>query len=211
MEITRLEHACTVVAVGDDRLVIDPGNFTRSLADLRGVVAVVITHEHADHWTDEQLTTLRVANPGVRILGPEGVVLAAAAHPIEHVDAGDVVEAGPFRLEFFGREHAVIHSSIPIVDNVGVLVNDLYYYGGDSYTQPGRPVEVLAAPCGAPWLKIGDAMDYVLAVAPRRAFAVHDAPLSAFGLGMHRARLRWATEQGGGEFIELEPGDALTI
>lgn len=211
MELTRLQHACMVLEHDGERLVIDPGGLTPVLEELDGVVAIVLTHEHADHWTDEQLSALRASNPAVRILGPSGVVAAASAHPVEVVQAGDVVGIGGFRLEFFGEHHAVIHASIPIVDNVGVLVNDALYYGGDSYTLPGRPVPVLAAPCGAPWLKIGEAMDYVLAVAPQRAFAVHDAPLSAFGIGMHRDRLRWATEQGGGEFLALEAGETLTF
>ena len=200
-----------VLELDGQRLVIDPGSITRILDSLQSVVAVVITHEHADHWTAAQLAAITASNPAVRIVGPSGVVAAASAFAIEAVHAGDVVQTGAFRLEFFGEHHAVIHSSIPVVDNVGVLVNDTFYYGGDSYTAPGRPVDVLAAPCGAPWLKIGDAMDYVLEVAPRRAFAVHDAPLSAFGIGMHRERLRWATEQGAGEFVVLEAGDTLSV
>jgi len=193
-----------------DRLVIDPGGWTRSLAELSNVVAVVITHEHADHWTDAQLTQIRDANPGVRFFGPDGVAIAVQGHPIERVRHGDVVEVGAFRLELFGEKHAVIHESLPIVDNVGVLVNDAVYYPGDSYTLPERPVELLAVPTGAPWLKIGDVMDFVMAVAPRRAFPVHDAPLSEIGLSMAHAREQWATEQGGGEFVVLTPGESTT-
>jgi L-ascorbate metabolism protein UlaG (beta-lactamase superfamily) len=211
MELTRFEHACMVLEDDGRRLVIDPGSLTRPLDEVRGVVAIVVTHEHADHWTDAQLSTLLANNPGARVLGPSGVAAVASAQPVETVAAGDVVTIEPFTLEFFGEHHAVIHASIPVVDNVGVLVNDALYYGGDAYTVPGRPVDVLAAPCGAPWLKIGEAMDYVLEVAPRRAFAVHDAPLSEFGIGMHRARLQWATEQGGGEFVALEAGETLTV
>ena len=69
-------------------------------------------------------------------------------------------------------------------------------------------VELLAAPLGAPWLKVGDAMDFVLAVAPRRAFGTHDMTLSVIGRDMHRARLKWAVEQGGGDFLALDPGDS---
>ena len=64
---------------------------------------------------------------------------------------------------------------------------------------------------GAPWLKIGDAMDFVLAVKPKRAFAVHEMTLSVAGKGMGNDRLRWATEQGGGEYTPLEPGESLDI
>jgi hypothetical protein len=102
-----------------------------------------------------------------------------------------VVDAEPFRLEFFGGKHAVIHESIPVIDNVGVLVNDEFYYPGDSY----------AVPRG----------DFVLAVAPRQAFGTHDMTLSRIGKDMGRARLRWAVEQDGGELLLLEPGESADI
>lgn len=75
----------------------------------------------------------------------------------------------------------------------------------------GIEVGLLAAPVGAPWLKIGEAIDYVLAVKPRRAFGTHDMTLSRVGLAMHRDRLKWATEQNGGEFLELEPGQSADL
>ena len=120
-------------------------------------------------------------------------------------------EVEPFTLRFFGETHNVIHSSIPVIDNVGVLVDDEFFYGGDSYTEPGVEVELMAAPVGAPWLKIGEAMDYVLAVKPRRAFPVHDMTLSVAGKKMQADRLAWATEQGGGEFHVLEPGESIDL
>jgi hypothetical protein len=71
-------------------------------------------------------------------------------------------------MTFHGGRHSVIHSSIPVIDNVGVLVNDAFYYPGDSYAVP-EGVDVARRPIGAPWLKIGEAIDFVLAVKPRRA------------------------------------------
>jgi L-ascorbate metabolism protein UlaG (beta-lactamase superfamily) len=210
VRITKYEHATLQVGVGDDTLVIDPGSFL-SHPDFTDVVAVVITHEHADHWTTEQVRRILDKNPGARVIGPQGVADAATELPVEVVAAGDVVEAGPFTLQFFGGRHAVIHESIPVIDNVGVLVNDELYYAGDSYTLPEVEVGTLAAPVGAPWLKIGEAMDYVLAVKPKRAFYVHDMTLSVAGKQMGAARLAWATEQGGGSFTELQPGETLDV
>ena len=93
-----------------------------------------------------------------------------------------------------------------------MLVNDEFYYPGDSYAVPkGVDVKLLAAPLGAPWLKIGEAMDFVLAVAPRQAFGTHDMALSVIGRTQHRARLRWAAEKNGGEFLALEPGDGTDL
>jgi hypothetical protein len=106
----------------------------------------------------------------------------------------------------------VLHGSIPVVDNVGVLINGSVYYGGDSYTVPGGvEVDVLAAPIGAPWLKISEAMDYVLAVKPRRSFPIHEMTLSKAGKTMSGDRIKWATEQNGGEYFALEPGDSLDV
>lgn len=212
MRITKYEHATLQLGVGDEFLVIDPGVFLTH-PDFTSVVAVVITHEHSDHWTAEQLRRILEKSPDAKIYGPQGVVAAAEDFEgeIEVVAPGDVVEAGSFTFEFFGGQHAVIHESIPVIDNVGVLVNGELYYAGDSYAVPDVEVGTLAAPIGAPWLKIGEAMDYVLAVKPARAFYVHDMTLSVAGKQMAAARLAWATEQGGGTFTELQPGETLDI
>jgi len=193
-------------------LVVDPGVFTPALVGLNDVVAIVITHEHADHWTAEHLTRIIEGNPGLKILAPSGVAAAAEHFDITVVHPGDSVEIGPFTLSFFGGKHAVIHESLPIVDNLGVLINDTLYHPGDSFFVPeGVEVNTLAAPMGAPWLKIGDAIDFILTVAPQRAFGIHEMTLSTAGQGMSNDRLRWATEQGGGEYFALEPGESMEL
>lgn len=211
MKLTKYEHSCLVLDKDGSTLVIDPGVFTTPLTDLDHVVGIVITHEHPDHWTPEQLKRILDRSPDARILGPAGVVAAAIGFGAETVAAGDAVDVGPFRLEFFGSDHAVIHASIPIVDNVGVLVDGSLYYGGDSYTEPGVPVSVLAAPVGAPWLKIGEAMDYVAAIAPTRAFPVHEMVLSQIGKDMGGQRLQTVVEAGGGSFVTLQSGESLDL
>ena len=96
MKLTKYEHACLILEKAGSTLVIDPGSFTMPLADLDNVVGIVITHEHADHWTPEQLARLLDRNPEARILGPAGVAAAATEATVEVVAAGDEVEVGPF-------------------------------------------------------------------------------------------------------------------
>jgi L-ascorbate metabolism protein UlaG (beta-lactamase superfamily) len=215
MRVTKYDHAMLVIDEAGASLVIDPGSFTDHLPDVSRATAVVITHEHADHWTPEHLRAIREVAGDIPIFGPQGVADAAADFDVTVVAPGDTRTAGPFTLRFFGGRHAVIHSTIPVVDNVGVLVNETLYYPGDSYAVPelesGGTVAVLAAPVGAPWLKISDAMDFVLAVAPSRAFSTHEQTLSAAGLSMGRARLAWSVEQGGGSFAALDAGDSLDV
>jgi L-ascorbate metabolism protein UlaG (beta-lactamase superfamily) len=211
MRITKYEHACFVVEVGNKKLVVDPGMFTTPLPDSTGVVGIVITHEHGDHWTPEHLHRIATDSPDVRIFGPAGVAAAATESTIEVVKGGDKVEVGPFTLEFFGEKHAEIHSSIPIVDNVGVLINDQLYYGGDSFTQGPSGVDLLAVPASAPWLKIGEVMDYVAAAKPKRSFPTHEMINSVAGNNMANDRIRSVTEAGGGEHFALTPGDSIEI
>lgn len=216
MIITKREHACLVVESGGSALVIDPGSFTEPFA-VSNLAAIVVTHEHADHVTREHLDRLLSAarasvDPGrVELFAPAGV---AAAHPDYHwhiVNDGDDCNAGPFTLAFSGGRHATIHRSIPIVDNIGVFVNETLYYPGDSYTVPTVSVDVLAVPASAPWLKIGDVMDYLDAVRPRRAFPTHDCVNSAAGNAMANARITAVVESHGGSVTVLQPGESLDL
>ncbi|WP_165067192.1 MBL fold metallo-hydrolase [Marisediminicola senii] len=217
MKVTKREHSCLVIQQASDVLIIDPGSFTTPLGDARGVVAIVITHEHPDHWTPEQLRRILDMNPDARIIGPAGVVAAAEAAAagefgITTVAPGDTLEVGAFTLRFFGGTHAEIHRSIPLIDNVGVMVNDELYYAGDSFFIPeGVSVPTLAVPAGAPWLKISEVIDYVDAVKPKRSFPMHEMVLSVAGKTMANQRIQAATEQNGGEFYPIEPGQSLDL
>ncbi len=212
MKLTKLEHAALILENAGQKLIIDPGSFTTALTDTARTAAVVITHEHPDHVTAAQLDRIRDMNPEVWIFAPAGVAAALPEHPFTVVSAGDTVEVGPFTLRFFGGSHAVIHESIPVIDNLGVLVNDELYYGGDSFTIPDDvAVGTLAVPAGAPWLKISEVIDYVLAVAPRRSFPTHEMGLSRAGKDLANSRIQAATEQNDGEFFALEPGDSLDL
>ncbi len=211
MRITKYEHACFTVSIGDKKLIVDPGSFTVPLPDENHVVAVVVTHEHADHWTPEHLARIKSNSPDAKFFGPAGVAAAATDFDFAVVKGGQKVEVEPFTLEFFGEKHAQIHSSIPLVDNVGVLINDSVYYPGDSFTQGPEGVDLLAVPASAPWLKIGEVMDYVAEAKPKRSFATHDMINSVIGNGMAAQRITAVTQQGGGEFVALSPGESIEL
>ena len=212
MQLTKLEHAALILEEAGHRLYIDPGAFTTAITDGTNAVAVVITHEHADHWTPEQLNRIISKSPEVKIYGPSGVVAAAKDFDIIEVKPGDTVNADPFTLRFFGGVHAEIHSSIPLVDNVGVIVNDTLYYPGDSFAVPeGETIDTLAVPAGAPWMKVAEAMDYIALLKPKRAFPTHEMVLSQAGKNLSNARFADMTVAAGGEYFPLEPGETLQL
>jgi L-ascorbate metabolism protein UlaG (beta-lactamase superfamily) len=210
MIVTKREHACLVVEHDGATLVIDPGSFTAPF-DAPNLVAIVVTHEHGDHVTAEHLDRLLAASPAAQLIAPAGVAAAVPGYAWQIVSAGDARTLGPFSLDFSGGQHEVIHRSIRVIDNLGVSVNGTLYYPGDSYTVPPQPVETLAVPASAPWLRIGDVMDYLDAVKPRRAFPTHECVNSDAGNQMANARIRSVVEQHGGEFVPLTAGESLAL
>ena len=123
---------------------------------------------------------------------------------------GDKVDIGPFRLRFFGGKHALIHVSLPLIDNLGVLINDTVYYPGDSFTLPNTPVDVLALPVGAPWLKLSETMDFLAAIKPLLAFPTHDAVLSDIGKALPDNLLPAIAEKVGAEYKRID-GLSITV
>lgn len=215
MRITKHIHACLELLEGGQRIVVDPGSYTEPMGATKDVLAVVITHNHDDHCSERQLSALAATNPGLQVFATDEVRARLAASlpdlPVTAVHHGDFYKVGGFTLEFFGDMHQEIHRSIPLIQNCGVMINDRLYYPGDSYTQPDRPVELLACPTSAPWLKIGDVMDFVAAAKPKRTFPTHNVHLSEIGHELNNGRVKLVTEQGGGTFEYLQPGDSTEV
>ena len=174
MQITRYGHSCLLVEAGDARLLLDPGTFSSGFEDLRGLTAVLVTHQHPDHLDLPRLGPLLEANPDARLHVDEDSVAQLDGLPHTVVRAGDRLDLGA-RVDVVGSRHAVIHADLPVVANVGYLVAERFFTPGDALTVPEADIEVLGVPVAAPWLKVGEAVDYLRAVAPGSAFPVHDA------------------------------------
>jgi len=209
MQLTKYEHACFTVEKDDQLLVIDPGEWSSDFISPSNVVAIVITHDHGDHFDHERLEAIIDENPDAIIVGPETVTSQIEVFQTKTVQSGDSLDIGPFHLEFFGGKHAIIHSSIAVAANVGVLINDLLYYPGDSFTLPGRSVDTLALPVAAPWLKISEAMDFLAQIRPRLAFPTHDAVLSQIGKELVDGRLSATAQEQDTTYQRL--AEAVTI
>src|SRR2546423_6013049 len=185
MRLVKYSHSC-VRLEGDGVLVIDPGGFSETVA-LDGVDAVLITHEHPDLLNLDALTEKRAGRPEVRIFTHAEVLpkLGDLASVTTTVDTGEEFTAAGFAVRAYGGRHAVIHPDIPTVANLGYLVDGSVYHPGDSFDVPAdATVETLFVPVSAPWLKMAESVEFVRAVKPRRAFALHDSLLNDAGLGL---------------------------
>jgi L-ascorbate metabolism protein UlaG (beta-lactamase superfamily) len=211
MKVTKQGHACLIFEEKGKKLVLDPGSYSQPLEGLSDVVAVVITHAHDDHCFEAQLERLLASNPDLVIFGPPEVRTRLTNYNVTAVYHGDYYPVGPFTIEFMGDLHAQIHHSIPVIENRAVLINDRVYYPGDSFTLPDREVDLLAVPTSAPWLKIGEVMDFVSAIKHKNSIATHNALLSDFGHALNNGRVKALTEAQGGEFTYLLEGESIEI
>lgn len=211
MKLTKHAHSC--VRLDDDgyALVIDPGELGTDPAVFDGAHAVLITHEHADHVDVALLQQQAAADPQLRIYAPPSVttqaegLLAERVHPVE---PGQHFTVGPYDVRTFGGQHALIHPQIPLVANVGYLVNESLYHPGDSLIVPPVPVETLLVPIHAPWSKVGEIIDFVIGVRAERVHQIHDGALNETGLAMAAGHVGRFTSIYGGTFTPLRPGES---
>ncbi|MGN9839065.1 MBL fold metallo-hydrolase [Nonomuraea sp. H19] len=209
MELTKYDHACVRVEKNGKVLVIDPGTFTRAPV-LDGADAVLITHEHFDHVDVEKL---KAASPGLEIWTCEGVAAGLTEVPgkVQVVRHGDDFETAGFHVKAFGEWHAKNHPDVPIVQNVGFLLDDELFYPGDALTVPDVEVPTLLVPTGAPWLKLMEMVEYLRTIRPARAFSTHDGLYSEVGLGLVDNWLKMESDKQGADIRRLKVGESATL
>ncbi|MFJ3309596.1 MBL fold metallo-hydrolase [Streptomyces sp. NPDC086549] len=198
MRITKYTHACVRLEHGGRVLVIDPGVWSESAA-LTGADAVLVTHEHADH-----IDVVRLAGLGVPVYAP-----AEANVPwleVVGVSSGTKFIAADFRVRAVGGRHAFIYDGQPDCANLGYIIDEAIYHPGDSLHVPEQPIETLLVPAQGSWMKTAEAIDFVKAVKPQRAFAIHDAQINDRGLSSVNG---WLTEETNNGYRYLRPGESV--
>jgi L-ascorbate metabolism protein UlaG (beta-lactamase superfamily) len=186
MRLTKHTHATVTLENDGATLVIDPGSYTPDAAELIAATAtVLITHDHPDHIDAEALGAALDARADLRVFGPAAALALLDGHgragQVTTVAEGDELALDGFTVMAFGRDHAVIHRDMPAMTNVGYLVDGAVFHPGDAYTVPPEKVDTLLVPTSGPWTKLGEAVDFIRGVQPRRAIQIHDLMLSDTG------------------------------
>ncbi|MFJ2648076.1 MBL fold metallo-hydrolase [Streptomyces sp. NPDC087420] len=213
MKLTKYAHACVALEKDGVTLVLDPGKFTPEAEEaVAGAAAVLVTHEHADHFDAELISAALDARPDLVVFGPAVVTEQLGEHAgrVTAVTAGDTFTVGGFSVAVDGERHAPIHPDIPVADNVGYLVDGAVFHPGDSYHVPNALVGTLLLPTSGPWTKLSEAADYVRAVKPQRVVQIHELLLSELGQKSTAAILGEGGLTGTALTI-LAPGESLTV
>lgn len=211
MRITKFGHACVRIQHDGTTVVVDPGAFTDPAA-VDGADAVLITHEHFDHYLPDHLVaadapifTIAAVAAKIREDAP------ALADRITVVAPGDTFDVGlPVRA--VGELHAVIHPEFPRITNSGYVVDaggTKVYHPGDALTEPGEAVDVLLVPSSAPWLKASEAVEFARAVKAPRNLAIHDRIYTEVAHGMLEQHMNAFLPNEGLEYVRRADGEDL--
>jgi len=212
MRITKFGHACVRIEHDGQTLVIDPGVFTDREA-LDGATAVLVTHEHADHYLPDHLTatdapvfTIDAVAQKIREDAPDVFERTTVVAPGDQFDVGLPVTA-------VGEMHAVIHPDYEKrFFNSGYLVtagDQRLYHPGDSFTAPPMRVDVCFVPVSGPWLKTSESIDFARAVRAPRNLAIHDRIYSEAGLGTADTHLTRFLDDAGLAYKRVKDGEDL--
>lgn len=213
MQLTKYTHACVRLDDGDRSLVLDPGSFSEVTEALHGVHDVLITHEHADHVDADALARSVAGDSSLRIWAPAAVAaqLGDLGDHVTTVGPGESFTAAGFAITTHGGQHALIHTSIPVVANVGFCVEGRLFHPGDSLEIPAIDVDTLLVPVHAPWSSVGQVIDFLAGVRPRQAYNVHDALLNDRGRDLVTRHLQGHGERHGIDYRPLAPREQVSL
>jgi L-ascorbate metabolism protein UlaG (beta-lactamase superfamily) len=208
MTIKKYAHACLLIEKNGVKVLIDPGSWN-TLPDATGLSAILITHEHMDHYDPAQIKALRVTNPDATVITHPDLAPKLEADGIGEVvviEPGNPIGVNGLAIESFGTEHAPVYKVSPC-RNTGFLIGEELYVPGDAvHDVPNKPVRILALPTGGPWMKLEEAIDYVKAVKPEIAFPIHDAMYSEDYQNFLPMTITRNLEGDGTEFVSMPAG-----
>lgn len=176
MKIKKLGHCCLVIEVNGKRIMTDPGSYSTFQVEEKNIDIILITHEHQDHLHMDSLKVILENNKDIKIItnSAVGKILTEAGIVYELLEEGGKGEFEGVVFEGYGDRHAEVYEEFGQVQNTGYFIDNILFYPGDAFTNPQKQVEILALPVAGPWMKIKDAIRYVLELKPKVCFPVHD-------------------------------------
>jgi L-ascorbate metabolism protein UlaG (beta-lactamase superfamily) len=195
LTLSKFRHSCLLIELGEVRILLDPGGFSAGFESLTELSAVLLTHQHPDHLDAGRLTALLASNPQAEVIADVASTaqLADLGVTARAVNPGDDFSVAGVCIAVYAGRHADIAPGFPTPPNVGYAIDGLFAYSGDSYIPPPEPVQVLAIPTAAPWLRAAETVSYLQQVSPKAVVPVHDGMLATTDLYYNIYR-RYSTE-----------------
>ncbi|MCA9367432.1 MBL fold metallo-hydrolase [Candidatus Kaiserbacteria bacterium] len=213
MKITKFGQCCLLIEVAGRRILTDPGRFSDGQNTVENIDVILITHEHADHLHSESLEAVVANNPGVQVVTNTsvGTILTELGISYDVLEGDAEATYADIEIGAFDGEHVEIFGEYGIVQNTGYFINNELFYPGDAYTNPEKPVRILALPVAGPWCRARDAINYALEIKPEIAFPVHDAILNDNGVALVHSLVEQQLTGNGISFHRLKSDECIEV
>lgn len=178
MNITKFSHSCVLVELDDKVILFDPGEFSWSeglikhkISSLKRLDTVYVTHVHPDHCYEPGLQAIRQQFPEVKIVTTKEAQVSLKKSDIKSEAISD---ASSVTLNHV--DHAHLNKTIPVFENVQVIVSNVITHLGDSMAIDQLKTPVLALPFFGPWENgtFTDAMNIAIKLQPQYIIPIHD-------------------------------------
>jgi L-ascorbate metabolism protein UlaG (beta-lactamase superfamily) len=218
MKIQKFLHSCLLVEEKGKRILIDPSSWSfnpkaSKIDDIPHVDALLITHQHQDHFTPDIIKQFIArdrcvvyANEEIlKLMANQGITATQIAIP-ETINVGGVEVASV----------GCAHGKLPHTEclNNGFYINGRLFNPGDSHTfEPllAAPPEILALPIMAPWGTFTAAVEIGLRLKPKHIIPVHDMVI-AEDLASRLIKIAGDLfTKAGIEYHPLKPGEVFEV
>jgi L-ascorbate metabolism protein UlaG (beta-lactamase superfamily) len=183
LQLTWVTHSCIRIENDGFTIVVDPG-FTVPDGTLNDADAVLVTHEHGDHFQPAMIAARVASRPHLPVYTNKSVaaLLDGSGAKVHAVGNGDAFTLGGVHIQVHGEWHAEILRESARVRNVGFQFGRSVFHPGDAYTDPHERVGLLMVPEFGLFTRMEYAFDYIKQVKPGQAAPVHDTGLDPQGL-----------------------------
>lgn len=194
MEITHLGHSTVLVDVAGTRLLIDPGTFSSAWHEVTDIDVVLVTHQHPDHADPQHLPELLRNQPDAKVhVEPQVLNMFPLPERAEALAAGGVLRLGAVTVTAAGGRHAVIHRDIPVVGNIGLVIEcpgePTVFHPGDALDALPAGIDVALVPAFGPWAAMKETVDFLRALQAPEGFLIHDGLLNDRGYALLKRQL----------------------
>lgn len=173
MKVTRYAQSCLLIESANSRVLIDPGEDPRVISkpdELGKLDAILITHEHADHF-DAQLC-IKFLEQGIPVYANASTarLIKGKAKVVENAQEFQI---GDLLIKTIELPHCLMPDGSEGPQNVGYLINNKFFHPGDGKEIKGLQVDNLALPIIGPDISIKDALSFAKEVSAKEVIAIH--------------------------------------